>query len=235
MRVLLIFEGILLIFGGAAVVALVAKLGFGYQESENGTFPEFMVLGAPALLYLIFTEVFLGRTLLRRWLGHEVADLSGDPAGRSKRLSRAALKIGLLAGWPIAIGWFSSKALIERDVGAAIFTLITGFMVLMTALYGFSWLTLQYRRFLGEALTGEDAYEAMQLLPHDRLTGTRLVMRRPAPTPVVASPAARGDDFGPVTDRIDQYDLGRRLVRAPWGRSTAPGTARWAGPSPSRC
>ena len=114
-RVLLILEGILLIFGGAAVIVLVAKLGFGYQQSENGTFPEFMVLGAPALLYLIFTEVFLGRTPLRRWLGHEVADLSGDPAGRGQRLSRAALKIGLLAGWPIAIGWFSSKALIEQD------------------------------------------------------------------------------------------------------------------------
>src|SRR5439155_13833904 len=124
--------------------------------------------------------------------GLPVADLAGDPAPRTRRLARTALRIGLLGGWAIGFGTFMMGAW-PLGTAAIIATFIPGMLAFAAIVHGLSWLIFQYRFSLGESLTREDHFQGLALMPQDRLTGTRLVVRRAAaPRPVPAPTASAG-------------------------------------------
>ena len=211
-RVLVALEAFLAFFGGAIILGLIATLIFGYQEGDAPTYPELIALSSPALLYWAFTEFLLGGTLLRRWQGYDVADVSGAPAGKRRRFMRASIKIAPFATWCAGFGWYFTLAMNAEDVFAVMCVLFNGFFVLCTGVYGFSIFVLRYRGLLGEPLSGADAHEAVTLLPHDRLTDTRLVCRQRAESvPLPAPSVEREGELSSGAIRLDQYTLGPRL------------------------
>ena len=182
-RGLLVVEGMVALLVGATWVTLVALLALAARirlpEPQDHATVLLVVLaaGLPALLYGLFVEALFGRTLFRRWQGFEVGDLAGDPAPRARRLARWALKISLGGG--CCIGF--ATLLIEvhsLSIPAVVASCILGALTIPALVYGPSFLIFRYRLFREERLTGDDAFQTFQLLPHDRLTGTRLVVRR---------------------------------------------------------